>query len=70
MLAAERAARCALPTGYRARSAPANGVEQVLVTCDDDNLSSIAVIEACDGRLDCVIRPEAQAPLTRRYRID
>jgi len=50
--------------------ARANGVEQVLVTCDDDNLGSIAVIEACGGRLDCVIRPEPQAPLTRRYWID
>ena len=40
--------------------ARANGVEQVLVTCDDDNLGSIAVIEACGGRLDCVIRPEPQ----------
>ena len=50
--------------------ASANGIEQVLVTCDDDNIGSIAVIEACGGRLDSVIRPAPEAPLVRRYWID
>ncbi len=48
--------------------ARAVGVDRVLVTCDDDNLGSIAVIERCGGRLD----PEwpIAAPNTRRYWID
>jgi predicted acetyltransferase len=50
--------------------ARANGVDRVLVTCDDDNIGSIAVIEAAGGRLDSVIRPARQAPLIRRYWID
>ena len=32
--------------------ARAEGVGRVLVTCDDDNLGSIAVIERCGGRRD------------------
>ena len=28
------------------------GIERVLVTCDDDNVGSIAVIERCGGTLD------------------
>ena len=32
--------------------ARAAGVDRVLVTCDDDNLGSIAVIERCGGRRD------------------
>ena len=32
--------------------ARAEGVDRVLVTCDDDNLGSIAVIERCGGRRD------------------
>ena len=50
--------------------ARANGVDRVLVTCDDDNIGSIAVIEACGGRQESVIRPEPQAALIRRYWID
>ena len=44
--------------------ARAAGVGRVLVTCDDDNLGSIAVIERCGGRRD-VERPGADG--TRRY---
>jgi predicted acetyltransferase len=40
------------------------GIDRVLVTCDDDNVGSIAVIEACGGQLDSVI----QAPPPRRVR--
>jgi predicted acetyltransferase len=47
--------------------ARANGVELVLVTCNDDNTGSIAVIEACGGKLDSVIQARPGAPLTRRY---
>ena len=32
--------------------ARAEGVGRVLVTCDDDNLGSVAVIERCGGRRD------------------
>ncbi len=47
--------------------ARAVGVDRVLVTCDDDNLGSIAVIERCGGRRD----PEWPGdPDTRRYWID
>jgi len=31
------------------------GVEHVLVTCDDDNVGSAGVIEACGGRLERVV---------------
>ncbi len=48
--------------------ARASGVDRVLVTCDDDNIGSIAVIEACGGQLDSVIA--SQASPIRRYWID
>ena len=47
--------------------ARAAGVDRVLVTCDDDNLGSIAVIERCGGRLDPYWPGD---PNTRRYWID
>ena len=47
--------------------ARAAGVDRVLVTCDDDNLGSIAVIERCGGRRDPVWPGDAG---TRRYWID
>ncbi|HYZ56160.1 MAG TPA: GNAT family N-acetyltransferase [Streptosporangiaceae bacterium] len=47
--------------------AHANGVERVLMTCDDDNIGSAAVIEACGGRLDSVIEPAPGRPPVRRY---
>lgn len=50
--------------------ARANGVEQVLVTCDDDNAGSITVIERCGGKLDSVIRTAPSVPPIRRYWID
>jgi predicted acetyltransferase len=46
------------------------GVDQVLVTCDDDNVGSIAVIEQCGGRLESVIEIAPGAPLLRRYWFD
>lgn len=50
--------------------ARANGVDRVLLTCDDDNTGSIAVIERCGGRLDSVIRLGDPAIPIRRYWID
>jgi predicted acetyltransferase len=47
--------------------ARATGVERVLVTCDDGNVGSATVIEACGGKLDSVIRTAPEAPPTRRY---
>jgi predicted acetyltransferase len=45
------------------------GVERVLVTCDDDNVASAAVIERCGGVLDDVRVVGDGAP-KRRYWID
>ena len=50
--------------------ARANGVERVLVSCDDGNVGSAAVIEACGGRLDSVTRASSGTALIRRYWID
>jgi predicted acetyltransferase len=72
---------CVLP-GYRRRGYAteilrqsliiirAMGVDRVLVTCDDDNTGSIAVIESCGGRLDSVISTMPSQPPKRRYWID
>jgi predicted acetyltransferase len=46
------------------------GIDRVLVTCDDDNAGSIAVIEACGGRLDSLVEGEPGRPPIRRYWID
>jgi predicted acetyltransferase len=45
------------------------GVNRVLVTCDEDNVGSAAVIEACGGVLQD-IRSAAGTPPRRRYWID
>lgn len=50
--------------------ARANGVARVLVTCHDDNTGSIAVIEACGGRLDGIIQVDAGTSPIRRYWFD
>lgn len=50
--------------------ARAIGVDRVLVTCDDDNAGSIAVIERCGGRLDSVIDDAPGGSPRRRYWID
>ncbi len=42
------------------------GVRDVLVTCDDRNVASAAVIERCGGALDSVIRLDAGSD-NRRY---
>jgi len=48
------------------------GIERVLVTCDDDNIGSIAVIERCGGVLDEALPlvPVKDAQPKRRYWID
>lgn len=44
----------------------AAGIDRVLVTCDDDNAASVAVIERCGGVLEDV-RQRAEGPAKRRY---
>ncbi len=43
-----------------------NGVSSVLLTCDDDNVASAAVIERCGGILESV-GPDENGVLFRRY---
>jgi predicted acetyltransferase len=46
------------------------GIDRVLVTCEDDNAGSAAVIEACGGQLDSLVEDRPGAPPIRRYWID
>ncbi|MDR2987860.1 MAG: GNAT family N-acetyltransferase [Nocardiopsaceae bacterium] len=46
------------------------GVDRVLITCDDDNVGSIKVIEACGGKLDSVRPASGSARALRRYWVD
>jgi predicted acetyltransferase len=50
--------------------ARAIGIDRVLVTCDDSNTGSRAVIEACGGRVDSVVDSTAGDSWIRRYWID
>ncbi len=44
----------------------AEGVDKVLVTCDDDNIASAKTIEACGGVLEDIRPVEGESP-KRRY---
>ena len=47
------------------------GIDRVLLTCDDDNVGSITVIESCGGRLEDVIASgEPGVPGVLRYWIE
>ena len=46
------------------------GIDRVLVTCDDDNVASIAVIESNGGKLDSVRPATGTTPAHRLYWID
>jgi predicted acetyltransferase len=50
--------------------AHAEGVDRILVVCDDDNLASVAVIERCGGVLESVVSPDDGDLPFRRYWID
>jgi predicted acetyltransferase len=50
--------------------ARAGGVGRVLVTCDDDNVGSVAVIERCGGLLEQVVAATDEDVSFRRYWID
>ena len=45
--------------------ARAAGVGRVLVTCDEDNVASRAVIESCGGALDSIATVDGQPPVLR-----
>jgi predicted acetyltransferase len=45
--------------------ARAAGVGRVLVTCDQDNVGSRAVIESCGGVLDSVVTLDGKPPVLR-----
>ena len=47
--------------------ARARGVDDVLVTCDDDNAGSIRVIERCGGVLEGLVETPGAPRRTRRY---
>ncbi len=46
------------------------GVDDVLVTCSDENIGSATVIERCGGVLEDRLHIADGVPLERRYRID
>jgi len=46
------------------------GVDRILITCDDDNIGSIRVIQSSGGKLDSVLPRGAGEPGVRRYWID
>jgi len=50
--------------------ARAEGVDRVLVTCDEDNAGSRIVIESCGGQLESVVNSPDGGPPKRRYWID
>lgn len=43
------------------------GIDPVLMTCDDDNLASAAMIERCGGVLDSTVDPIEGVERVRRY---
>ncbi len=47
-----------------------HGVDDVLVTCDEDNIGSIRVIERCGGVLEDIRHVADGVPAKRRYWID
>lgn len=50
--------------------ARAVGVEEVLVTCDEENVASARVIERCGGRYEGLIDDEQGKARKRRYWFD
>jgi predicted acetyltransferase len=42
----------------------------VLVTCDDGNVGSAAVIQRCGGRFESLVESTVGGPPKRRYWID
>ncbi len=50
--------------------ASALGLDKVLITCDDGNAASAAVIERCGGVLEDIVPAENGAPAKRRYWVE
>jgi predicted acetyltransferase len=50
--------------------ARALGIDRVMLTCDDDNIASITIIERCGGKLDSTGMIDDGGKLIRRYWID
>ena len=48
----------------------ADGINQVLMFCDDDNVGSATVIERCGGQLEAVITVDPDQPAFRKYVIE
>jgi predicted acetyltransferase len=46
------------------------GVERVLITCDEDNVGSAAVIERCGGVFEGFVDSSRGGPRKRRFWID
>jgi predicted acetyltransferase len=46
------------------------GLDKVLLTCDEDNAGSAAVIERCGGVLDNIVPGDNGGPCKRRYWIE
>lgn len=49
--------------------ARAEGIDEVVVTCDEGNVGSAAVIERCGGMLDAVVDDPVEGVAKRRYLI-
>lgn len=47
--------------------ARAQGIEEILVTCEDDNVASAKTIEACGGQFDSVLDGPGPGERRRRY---
>jgi len=47
-----------------------HGVDRVLVTCDEKNVGSASVIEACGGVFESIVHSTRGGPPKRRYWID
>jgi predicted acetyltransferase len=43
------------------------GISKILLTCADDNIASIKVIEKCGGKIENIIWNESLKRFTRRY---
>ena len=56
--------------GLALEKAQALGIKQVLVTCADNNIASVRVIEKNGGKLADKIPSKKRESLTRRYWID
>jgi predicted acetyltransferase len=50
--------------------ARAVGIDRVLITCDEGNVASAAIIERCGGVFDSLIEPTEGKTPTRRYWIN